>query len=527
MMKEKAVCLFLITASQEATPMEAHILFANLREVNEVPPPPDTVFFYDGYGRKDLAKSIYEYKSGKLIFRQWFGICNAERAEELRQHIFSREQFNIGSLHTVFSADCEIVKDEDWERDDEYRIMGLPLYSGYQTNRYRYNNYVLFDTTNFPAYCGDLVTNLQAGKDHASYLHALFPFGYIEARSLQQHLSENIILLDERLVFSGTFHGERFSTNGKTVDPKKFIGFIQYAPIDRGRLSIAIVDDSSPLPKIEDSKSVDDDTGIWILETDMPIGKGILVVFDKETSEIIAGQRFVLIRNIDFNIEIQTGNYIDLFGSSHPFSQEKQLKVNSFTAPPDKTFFRESFPFLSDTQYSITLSDYWKSLLLYCSPCLLICDPYMFGEFKLSGDKVELNAGQTAFLNAIWQALFETRFEEILVLGMHHRTKDYWPDPMSMPEPYTKIFSSLNRIQQTKFKFRNSASAFHDRRIIKLANDTSPLTPAGILDISTSISGIIKEGELRVTKLPDASGNIIAHRVFKMWRDASLFEVEI
>ncbi len=508
-MNTKSTCLFMITVKRPDETVE-NIVFAYFKEVFEIPP--SETYFYNNYGDKGIAHKLLEIE--KVEFSQWFCILSPSEVENCYNTLISGKVFNIGTIPTYFQLDAiinPILEDEPYNK-----LKAIPTCSEYQIERYSYSHYKYLDDIHFDFFKGDIVSNLPSKGEYSQYI---FPYGFIGLNELNNHLLNNTVIQKTNLFFVHHFRGEHSGNKKSDEDPRKFIGYVDYCSIERNNLLVSILPGGKDINGDVLKVKVDKNTGIWIYESEVPIGKGIIVYYDSTNEQAVAGEEFTLIKSFSVNVVPVTQIAKDLYGNP-VYRAEKSSNLKKIEYTGDRTWYRESFPALSDEIYQQKISNYLKNIIIYCAPKIIFYDPYCLGEIKAEKGLPKINPSQRIVVNALINALAETEINEIGFCCMKRRVKGFWQDPSIVSYGYRLLFDQLKSIRPVKFSFRIFDGIFHNRHIVNFDQKHT-------ISLSTSLNGLITEDELEVRELFGEEKNKINSRIKKIWDKSAQSEVTL
>lgn len=496
-----------------------HVLFLYAKEVLDQPP--SSVYFYDGYGKEGAAKIIYEHP--KFQLRQWFAIgsvadINQIRDALLNQHMYQCQkpaiQFYIPTVSLIDRNSLNLV-------DKHQFVDDLPLP---EANRqyFRYDDYPAFRANFLDSVKGDIVKNLAVEGNQMDLAKDIFPYGFISLSELGNYLQENIAVVDESIIITFDFHGERTEGRLKVKSPRNFVGVVCYSSIQIENLGVIISSEKldTNLLLQGDINSINAKNGLVEIRLKEPLSKGYIYFVNKASGECLAASHFVLISNINVNVGVVAATMIDVFGETVSVIGEKG-KIEAKPIQREYSFFREAFPAYDEQGYLRLLADQIKEVLLSLGPNPLFMDPYLMGKLSLQDDKIVTTNDNAIFINALLLVLARYDLQSISFLCRRRMTDI--AESESVPKHYVSLVQDLRRLND-KFKIiiRFANEAFHDRYWL----DQS--TQSTILLVSTSISGLAANRELRIQPIAGPAEVLkTKDRIFRIWSEAAQSEIII
>ena len=519
---KKSKVIFLITLSQKN---EEYIVLFYADEVFEHPP--QELYFYESYGRNGNAKPIYKNES--IILRQWFAIGSTEEVDQIIKELRSSRKTTLENktfhFPEVFKKDQKAVDSFFLEnnRVDKYPLPRRKIIL------YEYKAYPKLEELYFDSVKKDIPKNLKKSNDAQHYSVDIFPYGFLSTGDLDCYFRDNIILIDTNIFFQFDFHGERSDSFRNQVHagkykklPKNFIGAVHHSPIPKHDLGVVISKNKLRAKEIEKDSidSIDPDTSLFKYSCPEETAKGYLYFIDKQNKKILAAEKFALIQPFDSDINIRESNtaFIDFFDRKISIYPQKEPIIPRPVQEMD-VFFRESYPAFNDLEYRRMLSDKIKDILKNLDNKILICDPYLLGKINIQNKKITLPDGSKVFFNAILTLLAEYELKSINFLCRRKMVPGF-SDSTNIPEEYKSLKKAIDTIGNLDFRIRFSKDIFHDRYWLGKSKQSD------ILEISTSISGLVENNELNISSITDQSEKAkIKSRIEKLWDNSQATEV--
>lgn len=494
-MKNICVSLFLITVSKEEG--EENIIFANFKEEDNE---------WDKE-IKFLKTNSEIYRNNSSTFKQWFCIGRQKDLYKIYQEMKeTNSKKNIIEIKKKnFKINAELIKKVE---ENKNSIKGISKSDSYLNETFRYENYDFLEKIYFDSFKDKFTENFNT--DENKIMMGIYPYGYITSSQLQKYIDDQVILNYMSKFFYFNFHGDR-TIKGL---PNKFIGFIQATPIPRKNITVGIMDMNTNINTYVFTEKIDEKSGVFTIQLPTGLASGKIVFKDHTTDEIIAGEKFQLITDFKFNMQINEDLVIDLSDNEHSYSKNQLKKAKDLKIKAE-TWFLEDY---NDPQkYIYSLTQKYTEIFSVTGPEIIIVDPYLFGDIT-DNERDFFKDGQKIFFNGLIKALTAYEYSSIKFLGSKKRiTKKINENVVSRysPERYSIFLRTLEKIQKNlKIAICISKESFHDRYIVSKGKKIR------VFKITTSINGLMTSGEVSISELEIDEAKKVQARINRLVEEA-------
>lgn len=512
----KAKVIFILTVSIQNKP--EHILNLYAKEVFDNPP--KNIYFYEGYGKKGEAKLVFT--NGQIRIRQWFAIGSISEIDSIIQSLIENQSFSFMFKKEIFfTSPKTLLKDRnsiEFLRSETF-VDHFPKPER-EMAYYVYDECEILESIHWALFKNTFVENLSIDSKDKGYSEKIFPYGFISLRELHNYLVSNIAFINEKKLIDVIYHGEQGKIRNELIPPENYIGFVRESPIERKHIGVRVSQrkiNSQEFSSLSWSP-VNEFTGIFQMNLSEPLNEGYIYFINTFDDTILAAEHFSLIKKFTVSMDMQNFSFIDIFGKKVSVSSRRKEMISG---PINEcSFYRESFPAFNEAAYSEFLSEELSRVIKQLGKDLFIFDPYFLGNLNIEDDKLKLTKDNSIFINAILLILAEYKFESLNFLCRRKKTGISFGEILSQCKILKREIQKVGNFQLT---VRFSNDAFHDRYWLNLNDDTS--IP---LHISTSISGLLSNGELRVQPIKNQQEiEKVRARNKKLWRNAEANEISL
>lgn len=482
-----ATILSLLTICKEN---KENIIHAYRKEVEDIAP--DAIHWYSKKGSNGKAEYIWEDKE----LKQWLAVGNEGDISEIWEKLIKNDtiKVNISGVEVTFlMPEVELIQDnENYVKIKDVEVCGRNEYplkyksksglSGIDTS------FLLGEKTN----CSYI-----SGYNNNKKIKPVYPYGLFGEESLYKDINNNVFAVYRKRGNYMTFRGDRKSVD-ENNDTTKMKGFSQSNIEYRKQYKVQIKDIEGE--QILGESNIDEKTGKWNIDLSKGASKGQLLIVDKKNNDVVCGQKYYLLKNIDVNVGLVDTVLKDLFGRNISISKDKK---STLAKEQVQTVIWDGHAAPDDRQAQIELSDKLTGLLLSLGEKIKFIDPFFWGKVEMQGDIVKTNS-QKIFLNALITAIAKGDIKEIEILGCWKRYKkvhkgekeNFINGYKSLNELINKTFDVTKGNKLEKLELVFSEELFHDRYWI--GQDV-------IYSVTNSISGAFDSKELKFSKEDDLS----------------------
>lgn len=478
MIESKVTSLFLITAYNKKIKQE-NIIFSNFKEE------------MSAEEENALIKEVNLLEDKDNIYYQRFFVM--EKSTLKKKYLKLIKEKNIELFGKKYFLKCELKEEES--KTDHNTVEGYKKDERYLVEKYSYGEYCELEDTEF-LYINEEFTKGFKEKFNRGKSNLIFPFGYILTTTLDNLIKSKICIRYEELFFISYLRGRE---ENKDLEPEKYIGEINYAPIDLNKIAIVISKLDVNIEKLDDKMwiKVDNKTGKWEYNLEERMAKGIIGYKNIETNEILAVSKFYLMMKFDLNMSVLDKGYTDLYGEKISYSGNDLKENKGNTLLKSKTFFKKSYPNHDEKKYSKEISKYLENVFEIMGEEIYIVDPYLLGKLE----KGKVNFSQKALINAIFKTLTKVKLKKICFIGSIKTFKE-------KKETYSKLMESIKKIQKIECKIILLNRKFHDRYIMGAKTKK-------VVSITASANGLAKNGEVTFNIIQESD----AKKVLKQYQD--------
>jgi len=455
--------------------------------------PPQTIYWYQKYGKDGDSKFLLPMHPSLNRVRQWVAIGQDDDLERLWTDLFKNGELTIPFKDTAinFFFPGQVKKSDFQDGNEIYKVEGLTsistnyLKSYYSIDdwdkKYHPQGEVLKEYLN----CVALEKGFYDEKDTERGI-PLYPYGLFEEKELHKLILSKIVAIQQKRGFISHFRG--VVNNKKKEDPTEYKGFISMSREDRMKYGIKISDMNN---NTLGTTVIEPETGLWNMKLQQPAGKGIISLYDKDINRDVFGEKYYLIKDIKVDTHIIHAELEDLY--------KRKISVSDPPAIVDMTNFqlawnRNLYP--DDDTGHIHLSDQILPLIGFLGPKIIISDPYGLGDFNIDNRVIQLTGGQKVFLNAFFINCVYRRIQELSII-LHWSTLRA-KNKLNTKEEYIEIlrtfFQQFVKFDLKKITLLFSAKPFHNRHwVAQKDNDEFK-----IFRVTNSISGLVASEDFEI-----------------------------
>ncbi|MCB0751449.1 MAG: hypothetical protein KDC52_08250, partial [Ignavibacteriae bacterium] len=300
-----------------------------------------------------------------------------------------------------------------------------------------------------------------------------------------------LAFFERRNIYS-YMRADRNTHKGK--EPTNYYGFIQSKKEFREKIQLEIMnfDGNSSLG----TTKIDSETGQWQMKLSQPLSKGQFLTKDLNGLEHVCGKKFYLIMDFHIDLKVVNRTVKDLYGDVHNLT-------GKFEQVPLGNMLEWSKDYsITDNLAEKELSRILEKVISSLGKEITICDPYFLGDLKVENNTLRLSKDLFSFLNAVLRSSITGNLNKINVLGYWQKASNrIKSDKIQLINNYKKLFQEVNdnlsRInKKINVDLYFSKLPIHDRYWHGKAEDKEI-----VYNVSNSINGIIKNGEVRIMPL--------------------------
>ena len=463
-------------STQEVNGKE-QILFLYLKPVPEFLSG-TSVYWYSNRGRQGEAKVIWP----ALGIRQWVAAGQDAIISDLYEQLLRDRQLTIESkvlylpAYTVQKGPSDHSDASEQETLSIVDLPGIPQAFFQQENLQLLSGYGGVSTEITPA----------------------FPVGFYEENFIWRKLNAGIFGVREFRTPFATLRGLR-STMVAGKGSVDILGFYQTPIEEEQRWEVAVSRaDSTKMA----TAPIDPASGRFELLLPEPVATGELTINRSSATERVIP--FTLLQGVNFQVNASASSFKDQYG------REFILTPGGGTRPTEapKPFSWLQSIYAREQDAGKVLSDQFKRLIDYLGPKILVVDPYFLGAIAhdTTTNVFTTSLCQNAFLNALLHSAFETKIEELAILGNTARANTHYPATGSTTVTktgdrfniYQQYLSQLlsGKIQRYlpagTIAFYNSQEDIHNRYLISMAGDSTSRKLEKVVLVSTSLGAMFE-----------------------------------